>query len=219
MLIMLDKVLTTPPENPGFAKADPDPGVHPHVYGEFPPPSYQVPSFGHGLPSTQPLPLARRHSFPSMTTSTIQNPLQVERTAKWTRQATRAYDPVHGQRSDHPREGGRGRVCGTPNYKPREVQALLDLVEVELPIASKGWKVVGCQFRDWATAAEYPARSDRSLELKFKQVCVACANDMQHGYSQHPCSLSRRRSQLEMWTAHLRPSMPTRLTTCSNQKL
>ena len=57
-----------------------------------------------------------------------------------------------------------------PNYKPWEVEFLLDLVKEELPIASKGWKVVGAQFRDWAVVADYPARADRSLELKFKQV-------------------------------------------------
>ena len=51
------------------------------------------------------------------------------------------------------REGGRGRTHGAPNYKPQEVQVLLDLVEEELPIASKGWRVIGSQFRDWAIVA------------------------------------------------------------------
>jgi len=50
------------------------------------------------------------------------------------------------------------------------VQVLLDLIEEELPIVSKGWKAVGTQFRDWAVVAKYPARTDWSLELKYKQV-------------------------------------------------
>jgi len=84
----------------------------------------------------------------------------------------RSYDPVRGQRTGRLREGGRGRTRGAPNYKRQEVQVLLDLVEEELPIASKGWRVVGCQFRDWAVVAGYPARTDRSLELKYKQVSL-----------------------------------------------
>jgi hypothetical protein len=86
------------------------------------------------------------------------------------RRLLRAHDPIRGQRTSHTREGRRGRTRGAPNYKPREVQVLLDLVEEELPIASKGWKAVGSRFREWATAAEHPTRTDRSLELKFKQV-------------------------------------------------
>jgi hypothetical protein len=89
----------------------------------------------------------------------------------------RVHDPVRGQRAGRPREGGRGRTRGAPNYKPREVQVLLDLVEEELPIASKGWRVVGSQFRDWAVVAEYPARTDWLLELKYKQVSFTPIED------------------------------------------
>ena len=87
-----------------------------------------------------------------------------------TQRLLRAHDPVRGQRTSRNREVRRGRTRGAPNYKPREVQVLLDLVEEDLPIASKGWKLVGAQFREWAIAAEQPTRTDRSLELKFKQV-------------------------------------------------
>ena len=55
-------------------------------------------------------------------------------------------------------------------YRPKEVQTLLDLIEDKLPVGAKGWKVVGARSRDWAATAGYPARADRSLELKFKQV-------------------------------------------------
>lgn len=83
-----------------------------------------------------------------------------------------AHNPVRGQKVDDSREGGRGRARGSPNYQRREIEKLLDLVEEELPIAAKGWRVVGLQFRDWAFVADNPTRTDRSLELKFKQVCL-----------------------------------------------
>lgn len=83
--------------------------------------------------------------------------------------SARAYDPVRSQRGQ-PRGGKGGRTRGAINYRPKEVQVLLDLIEDELPVGAKGWKVVGSRFRDWAVTAGYPARTDRSLELKFKQV-------------------------------------------------
>ena len=103
----------------------------------------------------------------------LQSPAKIERNARRTRHLTPAHDPVRGQRTGRQREGGRGRTRGAPNYKPQEVQVLLGLVEEELPIASKGWRVIGSQFRDWVIFAEYPARADRSLELKYKQVCFS----------------------------------------------
>lgn len=99
---------------------------------------------------------------PTQTQSLHQHPLR-----EVTR-STRAYDPIRAQR-DQPRNG-RGRRRGAINYRPKEVQTLLDLVEDELPVGAKGWKVVGARFRDWAVTAGYTARADRSLELKFKQV-------------------------------------------------
>ena len=106
-----------------------------------------------------------------MTTSALQNPAQTGGDSRRAQRLTRSYDPTRGQRAGRLHEGGRGRTRGSPNYKFREVDILLDLVEEELPIASKGWRVVGSRFRDWAVIAQYPARTDRSLELKFKQVC------------------------------------------------
>jgi hypothetical protein len=49
---------------------------------------------------------------------------------------------------------------------------LLDLVDEELPVGAKGWNVIGARFRDWAAITENPARTDRSLEIKYKQVKV-----------------------------------------------
>ena len=91
-----------------------------------------------------------------------------QHTSREAARSARAYDPTRADRSQ-PR-GGRGRAHGAINYRPKEVQTLLDLIEDELPVGAKGWKVIGSRFRDWAVTAGYPARVDRSLELKFKQV-------------------------------------------------
>lgn len=133
------------------------PPTQPHRASQFPPP-------GYSQPLTQPPHIAAAPGSQDRSAST--------RALRSSRRSARAYDPTRGQRTGRPREGGRGRTPGAPNYKLKEVETLLDIVEEELPIASKGWRVVGSRFRDWATVAEYPARTDRSLELKFKQVCI-----------------------------------------------
>ena len=46
----------------------------------------------------------------------------------------------------------------------------MDLVNEELPVGAKGWNVVGAHLCEWAVITEHPTRTDRSLELKFKQV-------------------------------------------------
>lgn len=169
------QVLTCQPDNLGFV-TNPAPEVHSHEPTTLPPPptqgqpSSQFSSFEHGHLDTQPPPSTQPRSFSA---PALQNPAQAGRTARHTKRSTRAYDPIHGQRTSRTREGGRGRTRGTPNYKPREVEVLLDLVEEELPIASKGWKVVGARFRDWAAGVKRPERTDRSLELKYKQVRFA----------------------------------------------
>ena len=123
-------------------------------------------------PMTQPPHVGRGPPFPVMAVPALQSPAKIGRNARRIQRSTRAHDPVRGQQTSHQRESRRGRTRGAPNYKPREVQVLLDLVEEELPIASKGWRVVGSQFRDWVVVTEYPARTNRSLELKYKQVCL-----------------------------------------------
>ena len=170
MELSLMQALTSPPNDIGFTR-NPVLEVCSHAYGELatqPPPPSQVSSFEQSQPSTQLPNLAHRRSFPGMAAPTP----QTGRSTKHARCSARSYDPIRGRRTGRLREGGRGRTRGTPNYKPREVQVLLDLVDEELPIASKGWKTVGAQYRDWAAVAEHPARTDRSLELKFKQVCA-----------------------------------------------
>ena len=165
------------------------------------PPS-QVASSGYRQPATRPLSSVNSHSVPvtaasvtaapvttasvtaaPVTTASVtatpattalvpQNPVQTRRVLRRSQCSTRAHDPVRGQRTSRPCEGGRGRTRGASNYKPREVEILLNLVEEELPIASKGWKIVSAQFCDWAIVTEHPARTDRSLELKYKQVSL-----------------------------------------------
>ena len=178
---VLIQVLTSPPDDPGLITVDPIPTVHSHTYEEFPTESLSAfPIFPASQASSlgPPPSLACRHSFPGAVSPTLQRPSRTERTSRHAQRLARSYDPVRGRRNGRLREGGRGRTRGTPNYKPREVQVLLDLVEEELPIASKGWKIVGCQFRDWAVISEFPTRTDRSLELKFKQVHSILIRDM-----------------------------------------
>ena len=160
------QVPTRLPENLGPVPINPIPTVTSHMYAESnsqPPPPTQIP-----VPS------------PDTTTPVLQNPTQTGRDSRRARRLAHAYDPVRGQRNSRPREGGRGRIRGSPNYKLREVEVLLDLVEEELPIASKGWRVVGSRFRDWAVVSQHPARTDRSLELKFKQVCFPFISSLQY---------------------------------------
>jgi len=97
-------------------------------------------------------------------------PPQSQREARQVRRNDRAYDPIHAEKS----RSRRGRTRGAPNYRPREVEVLLDLVEEELPVGAKGWNVVGARFREWAAVTEHPARTDRSLEIKYKQVGATC---------------------------------------------
>ena len=93
-------------------------------------------------------------------------PSQSQRNARQARRNDCAYDPIGAERS----RSWRGRTRGAPNYKPREVAVLLDLVDEELPVGAKGWNIIGARFREWAANTENPARADRSLELKYKQV-------------------------------------------------
>jgi hypothetical protein len=93
-------------------------------------------------------------------------PSRSQEDSRQARRNDRAFDPVRADRS----RSRRGRTRGAPNYRPREVRMLLDLVDEELPVGAKGWNVIGARFRDWAAITENPARTDRSLEIKYKQV-------------------------------------------------
>lgn len=164
---------------------NPTPGVPSRAYTESqatqPPLAtegyFDASQFSYGFPQPATQPPLHSHPFSATATPALQSPVQIGRNARHTRRLTRAHDPVRGQRTSRKREGRRGRTRGASNYKPREVQVLLDIVEEELPIAAKGGKV-GAQFRDWAVVAEYPVRTDRSLELKYEQVCFSPFEDV-----------------------------------------
>ena len=148
------------------------------------PPS-QVTPLSHGQPLTQPQPAV--HGNPTTITPAPQKPVQPEQNFRRSKRLLRAHNPIRGQKVNHPceHEGGRGRTRGSPNYKRREIEKLLDLVEDKLPVASKGWWVIGLRFRDWALVSENPTRTDRSLELKFKQVCFPSVGSVWYGNLQY----------------------------------
>jgi hypothetical protein len=66
----------------------------------------------------------------------------------------------------------RGRQQGAPNYNEDDIDALLDACESCLPVGAKSWNVVEATFAQWANDNDRPARSSKSLELKFKQVSL-----------------------------------------------
>lgn len=72
-----------------------------------------------------------------------------------------------------------GRRKGIPNYNKGDVNALLDGVERVLPLGQLGWNDVEAEHNVYSTDAGRPARSAKSLETKFKQVCCL---------SHSPCS-------------------------------
>jgi hypothetical protein len=65
----------------------------------------------------------------------------------------------------------RGRTAGVVNYSNEDVDALLDIIEENLPTGGKGWNTVGSEFVVWAEENGRPARTAKSLEAKYKQVC------------------------------------------------
>ena len=101
---------------------------------------------------------------------------QGQEALRTTRRSTRAHDPIRG-RGIKSHEGGKGggRTRGSANYRPREIEVLLDLAEAELPVGAKGWNTVGTKFREWAATTENSSRTDRSLEAKYKQACPSCS--------------------------------------------
>ncbi len=64
----------------------------------------------------------------------------------------------------------RGRPAGSGNYATEDVNMLLNFVQEELPLGSKGWKITTSRFNKWAKKANRPMRNQKSLETKFKQV-------------------------------------------------
>lgn len=70
----------------------------------------------------------------------------------------------------------RGRPKGAGNYTSDDNSALLDAVESELPLGMRGYQAVHRQFTQWARRNGRPERTVKSLETKFKQVCLPCGS-------------------------------------------
>ena len=79
---------------------------------------------------------------------------------------------------------------------------------------------MGSRFRDWASVTQQPAQTDRSLELKFKQVRFSFFSQVQcgAGYSQSSHSSSKQGSRLGMGFAHLTSITRMRSTIGSRQR-
>ena len=136
------------------------------------------------------------------------------------RRSVRAHNPIHSrQAAGRSQEGGKGhgRTRGSPNYRPREIKVLLDYVEAELPVGAKGWNAVGARFREWAGLVECPARTDRSLEMKFKQVGSSSPTHVfysnVHFYSSYgpgsPLAMPNVCLKLNVLTLGANPYLPT----------
>jgi hypothetical protein len=64
----------------------------------------------------------------------------------------------------------KGCAPGASNYTLEDIEGLLDILSVHLPLGGKAWNSAGDEFAEWAEENGHPGRSVKSLELKFKQV-------------------------------------------------
>lgn len=75
----------------------------------------------------------------------------------------------------------RGRPSGAANFSDHDIWALLDAVEAELPLGEGGWKAVQAVYNKYAQERGRALRSLKSLETKYKQVCLipccSCSDD------------------------------------------
>lgn len=68
----------------------------------------------------------------------------------------------------------RGRPLGRVNFTDEDKQELLRVVRNALPLGGNSWKTVGDMFNEWAKHNRRPERPFKSLEVKFKAVCISC---------------------------------------------
>ncbi|KAG1828588.1 hypothetical protein DFJ58DRAFT_849021 [Suillus subalutaceus] len=61
----------------------------------------------------------------------------------------------------------RGHI---PAAKTADVNALLDMVQDELPLGQHGWQTVHLKYSQWAKVNHRPSRKITSLETKYKQL-------------------------------------------------
>ncbi|EIW51376.1 uncharacterized protein TRAVEDRAFT_41095 [Trametes versicolor FP-101664 SS1] len=60
-----------------------------------------------------------------------------------------------------------GRQPGASNYTDEDMDALLDLVEVELPIGQNAWQRITDDFNSWARENGRPPRTQKPLKTKY----------------------------------------------------
>jgi hypothetical protein len=65
----------------------------------------------------------------------------------------------------------KGRVSGAANYTADDIWGLLAILSERLPIGGKAWNNCADEYNAWAEENDRPARTSKSLEAKFKQVC------------------------------------------------
>jgi hypothetical protein len=140
-------------------------------------------------PALQPLPEEDDEDFPSVETLLAQKGKPTAKIAGACRPSSkargkqRAIDEVPSSKSAkrkataaHSKEPelkkSHGCTAGTPNYSFNDVDALMDILEVLQPLGAKAWNSASGEFNLWAEENGHPTRSAKSLENKFKQVCL-----------------------------------------------
>lgn len=63
-----------------------------------------------------------------------------------------------------------GRQPGTANYWEDDLKALLDLVEVDLPIRQSMWQRITDSFNEWVRRNGSPAQTQKPLKTNFEAV-------------------------------------------------
>jgi hypothetical protein len=89
------------------------------------------------------------------------------------RRATGSSGPLDAKKQ-------KGRASGAPNYTLEDVEGLLDILSVNLPLGGRAWNTAADDFYVWAEENGRPARTAKSLEAKFKQVSHTLNQDYIH---------------------------------------
>jgi len=103
-----------------------------------------------------------RHSSPRPPKATTR------RSTTQARPAKRAA-PTATEEAPHKKPRG-GRMQGSSNYSAADLEKLLDILEIVLPLGNKGWATVTDQFNQWAKDNRRPTRQQQSLQIKFQNV-------------------------------------------------
>ena len=70
-------------------------------------------------------------------------------------------------------KNSHGCTAGALNYSFDDVDAFMDILEVLRPLGVKAWNSASDEFNVWAEENGCPTCSAKSLENKFKQVCLS----------------------------------------------